>query len=143
LLAAWPTLPAIGHVFVLWLLGSTLVEVYLYGTRKIPFTCSYLPGKSTFQAAFWVGSIFVMLLIATFGLIERRALDSPALYAMFVGVLGTFWFGARVVTAIQSRSPDSLPQFEEEPSDRIVTLGVWDHRFPSTFDGASSRTSGS
>jgi hypothetical protein len=152
-LAAWPTLPAIGHLFVLWLLGSTLVELYLYGTPKIPFTCSYLPGKSTFQAAFWVAALFLMLLISVFGLIERHALDSPALYAMFVGLLGAIWLSARVVTALQSRGPDSDsgPQFEEEPSDKIVTLDVWDHRFESpvtrtvdgSLDGASSRTSGS
>ena len=64
---------------MLWLLGSTLVDVYLYGTRKIPFTCSYLPGKSTFQAMFWVSLLFLFLLTAVFGLFERQALDFPVL----------------------------------------------------------------
>jgi hypothetical protein len=128
-LASWPTIPAAGHLVVLWLLGSILVELYLYGTRKIPFTCSYLPGKSTFQAAFWVALLFVLVLTMAFGLFERRALDSPALYATLLIVLATAYLSARATTTLQARSADALPQFEEEPSDRIVSLDVWDHRF--------------
>jgi hypothetical protein len=125
-LIAWPPLPAAGHLVVLWLLGATLVEMYLYGTRKIPFTCSYLPGKSTFQAAFWVSVLALLGLTAAFGIVERRALDSPVLYAQLAGTLGIVWFVARALASRRARGVDSQPQFEEEPSDRIVSLEVWD-----------------
>jgi hypothetical protein len=132
-LTVWPTLPAVGHLLVIWLLGSTLVELYLYGTRKIPFTCSYLPGKSTFRAAFWVAVLFLLMLTSLFSFIERRALDSPVGYTFFVGAIGIAWLSARVVTSMQATGTDTDtgPQFEEEPADRIVSLDVWDHRFPA------------
>jgi len=127
--ASWPPLPAAGHLVLLWLLGSVLVELYLYGTRKIPFTCSYLPGKSTFQAAFWVAVLFLLLVTATFSAFERRTLDSPALYVQLTGTLAIILLIARTLTSMQARGADSQPQFEEEPGDRLVSLDVWDHRF--------------
>ena len=42
----WPWRPALAHLGVLGLLGATLAELCLYNFHKIPFTCSYLPGKS-------------------------------------------------------------------------------------------------
>jgi len=132
LLVTWPVVAAAGHLLVLWLIGSTLAEVYLYGTRKIPFTCAYLPSASTYKAAFWVAGLFVLLLVAAFALLERRALDSPPLYAMLVAVLGAIWLSARLLTTLEGKAPDAQPQFEEEPSDLMTSLDVWDHRFTQT-----------
>ncbi len=125
-LVAWPPLAAAGHLLVLWLLGATLVEVYLYGTRKIPFTCSYLPGKSTFQAIFWVSILLLVALIAALGAVERRALEIPPLYAQLAGTLGVVWLITRTITTMRNRGAEAQPQFEEEPGDRMVSLGVWD-----------------
>jgi hypothetical protein len=134
-LTVWPTMPAAGHLFVIGLLGATLVELYLYGTRKIPFTCSYLPGKSTFRAGFWVAAAFILMLTSLFSYLERWALDTPKAFAILVGVLGVVWLSAHLVTSAQAKVPDTDtgPQFEEEPSDRIVTLDVWDHRVPAAL----------
>jgi hypothetical protein len=38
------------HLAVLALLGITLVDLSLVGFYKVPFTCSYLPGKTNFPA---------------------------------------------------------------------------------------------
>jgi hypothetical protein len=127
-LTAWPTRPAAGHLLVIGLLGATLVELFLYGTRKIPFACSYLPGKSTFGAGFWVAASFVVMLIGLFSYLERWTLDTPEAFAILVGVLGIVWLSAHLVTSAQAKTPDmdTGPEFEEEPSDRMVTLDVWD-----------------
>ena len=42
----WPAWAALGHCVVLVATGILLVEISLDGFRKIPFTCSYLPGKA-------------------------------------------------------------------------------------------------
>jgi hypothetical protein len=51
-LSVWAWLPATGHLLVLALLGTILGHVCLYSFRKIPFTCSYLPGKSKIHMTF-------------------------------------------------------------------------------------------
>jgi hypothetical protein len=43
---AWQS--AAGHLLVLGLSGSILPELCLTGPQKLPFTCSYLAGKSQF-----------------------------------------------------------------------------------------------
>jgi hypothetical protein len=45
-LAIWPTGPAVRHMVLLAVTGFLMVELSLSGFRKIPFTCSYLPGKA-------------------------------------------------------------------------------------------------
>ena len=45
----WPVKQAAGHLAVLGLLGFTLGEACLLNFRKLPFTCSYLPGKTYFH----------------------------------------------------------------------------------------------
>jgi len=47
----------LGHLIVLLLLGMLLVELCLYSFQKIPFTCSYLPGKANIHIVFWVGLV--------------------------------------------------------------------------------------
>ena len=37
------------HLALLAALGICIAELGLYGFHKIPFTCSYLPGKVAFQ----------------------------------------------------------------------------------------------
>ena len=43
---------AAGHLAVLAILGIVAAEVTLAGFRKVPFTCSYLPGKSNLHLTF-------------------------------------------------------------------------------------------
>jgi hypothetical protein len=45
-LTLYPWQPVLGHLFTMLLLGILLVEICLYTFPKIPFTCSYLPGKA-------------------------------------------------------------------------------------------------
>jgi hypothetical protein len=47
----WPWREALEHATVLALVGMIVAELCLAGFRKIPFTCSYLPGKSHFHMA--------------------------------------------------------------------------------------------
>jgi hypothetical protein len=56
----WPWQPAAGHLAALALFGLALAELALSGTQKIPFTCSYLPGRSHLNVAIVV---LVMLVI--------------------------------------------------------------------------------
>jgi hypothetical protein len=47
-----PWRPAVEHLILLGLFGVMVAELCLQGDQKIPFTCSWLPGKSKFHIAF-------------------------------------------------------------------------------------------
>ena len=62
-LSIWPWRAALGHLVVLALLGVILSELCLAGAQKIPFTCSWLPGKSNFHITFWMCTALVVQII--------------------------------------------------------------------------------
>lgn len=123
----WPWQAALGQLVVLALLGLILAEIALFGAQKIPFTCSYLPGKSNVHASFWVGMMFLSIALKLFSDYERRALERLDVYAMLVGALVLalivirWWMGTLVSSA------DAPPEFEELEA-RPVALDVWDSR---------------
>ena len=59
-LGLWPGRQNAAHLVVLGLLGMILADICLLGFRKIPFTCSYLPGKSRVHMVF-LGALGVLL----------------------------------------------------------------------------------
>jgi hypothetical protein len=58
---------------VLALIGWIFTELSLIDFYKVPFTCSYLPGKSNFQFVFW-GFAVLFVLAVPCAEVELRAL---------------------------------------------------------------------
>ncbi len=132
-LSQWPWLPAIGHLLILALVGSTLVELCLSGTQGIPFTCAYLPGQSRSNLSVPAAIVVLLLLVLMIADVERRALEEPGRYAAIIGVLAIAWVAARARTAwLAAGVPE--PEFEDEPADRMLSLAVWDIRRSSLPD---------
>jgi CubicO group peptidase (beta-lactamase class C family) len=128
-LRAWPVGPALGHIAALGLLGLAFVEISLRGTQKIPFTCSYLPGKSRFHIAVYIAIALLGPLTFAAAEIERGILQTSTGTALMLGGLVVVWTGLRWRTIRQLHAERSEPEFEEEPTERILTLEVWDSRF--------------
>ncbi len=128
-LRAWPTGPALGHLGALGLLGFSLIEIALRGTQKIPFTCSYLPGRSRVHLALYVA--IMVLVPLTFGLaeIERDILQGTDGTVVMLAGLVLVWAIARWQTMRQANAGRPEAAFEDEPSERVLTLEVWDSRF--------------
>jgi CubicO group peptidase (beta-lactamase class C family) len=120
----WPWRAAAAHLAVLWLLGAIAAELCLYGFRKIPFTCSYLPGKSYFHMAI-LAFLGLMFLLNKGAALERQALDDPRLYTAMIAGLAIAAGLARWRTAMWTRSPESAVRFEEEPVVVIQSLGLY------------------
>jgi hypothetical protein len=119
----WPWRLAAQHLFLLALLGLTLGEVCLWSFAKIPFTCSYLPGKGNLQYVFWAFTLILLPLINAAAQIELRALNDGlsygALLAALVLALGcSRWF----TTSRALRLPQM--RFEEADAAAIVTLDL-------------------
>jgi hypothetical protein len=122
-LSIWPWRPALGHLIVLGTCGIILAYVCLYGFQKIPFTCSYLPGKSYFHMAF-LGALGFLFLVLRGVALEWRALHDPASYARMLIVLGLLAALARWRTVVLAKSQEAIVQFEEVAPPAILSLGL-------------------
>ncbi len=70
-----PWRPAVGHIFVLGFVGTILVEVCLHNFHKIPFTCSYLPGKANVYYLLFAYALLSVALLDRAAVLERNALQ--------------------------------------------------------------------
>jgi len=123
----WTWRYAAGHLLVLTLIGITLTEVCLSGFYKIPFTCSYLPGKSkahmAFQAFIWL--IFVLAWVAP---IERRALDDPTQMARLALILSCLAGLAIWRTSASARSDEGTRLHNQAAPCRVnYVIELADH----------------
>jgi hypothetical protein len=110
------------HLAVLAILGSIFVELSLIGFHKVPFTCSYLPGKVNIQAVFW-GFLFLSLLFAILNAdFELRALHEPLRFLSIMSLLGTVGLGLWAFN--HRRAKSAVLYFEELPEQIITTLGL-------------------
>ena len=116
----WPRVAA--HLLFLALFGFVFVELAMVKFDKVPFTCSYLPGKANVQVIFW-GAVFVWIILAVLaGLFEQSALQHLREYATMVGVLLALGIGLGIFNRMRSRS--ALLYFEEVEPEVITRLGL-------------------
>jgi hypothetical protein len=123
-LALWPWRAAVGHLILLALLGAAIAEFCLQGTQKIPFTCSWLPGKSNFHITFWIWILLILAIVLQLAELERRALESPAHYAVIVALLAIVAASAAWRTSRSARAEAESLQFEQAPSWQLTTLDL-------------------
>jgi len=117
-----PWYQVVEHLAFLVLLGWFFAEISLVGFYKVPFTCSYLPGKSNVQFAFW-GFVVVLLVLALwFGPFEMQALSIPLRYASLIGVVIVAACG--LWTFNRHAAESAVLYFEELPDPVITTLGL-------------------
>jgi hypothetical protein len=119
-LTLWPTRAALAHLLVLALTGALLSELCLYGIPKIPFTCSWLPGKSKVHLVFWLCIGHLVALLDRCIRTEREALDNATSYAMLTGSLLALTVTARVLAT--ARAKQESVQYEDNPEPAIFAL---------------------
>jgi hypothetical protein len=105
------------------LLGVILCEVCLQNFQKLPFTCSYLPGKSRMHMA--VMGVWPLLVFSAMGVAwESRILNDAARYAATIAVLSAVsllaWWRAQHL----ARSDEADVRFEEAMPPTVQTLGL-------------------
>jgi len=80
-----PLTQAYRHLGFLAIFGCILVELCLVHFDKVPFTCSFIPGKANFQVVFWGGAFVFMILSLLFGRFELHALERVRSYFILIG----------------------------------------------------------
>jgi CubicO group peptidase (beta-lactamase class C family) len=139
LFSLWPWRLAAAHLAVLALLGVILAESSFDGVQKIPFTCSYLPGRSNLHLTFWAWIFLVATLVTGVADNERRALESPAATTAVLAILG---MAALLTIARNNRlAGTGLAElrFEEVPRHELLTLDLsWDTGSTQSSSGEGS-----
>ncbi len=110
------------HLLVLALVGSILTDLSLIGVSKIPFACSYLPGKSNVQYVFWtfVG-VFAPLAIL-FSRYEMKILNEALPFAALLVASAVVAFALSLFNRGKARS--AVLYYEDLEPEIITTLGI-------------------
>jgi hypothetical protein len=117
-----PWLQVAGHLAVLGLLGVFFTELSLLRFHKIPFTCSFLPGKANVQFAFWAYLLLLIPLTEKSARFEQSALEDPLKYFLALSVVGIAALTLWVWNTLQADS--AVLNFEELPPAEIMGLGL-------------------
>jgi len=125
LLWLWPWQPAAGHLIVLGLLGAILVEVCLHDFHKIPFTCSYLPGKANVYYLFFVYALLSVTFLDRAAVWERNALQDSGRFTMVLLVLSILVVSARWRPWELAQSEGVELRFEEMEPPLVLELGLY------------------
>lgn len=128
----WPWQAALGHLVVLALLCVILAELGLRNFQKLPFTCSYLPGKTNMSVTILLCLLLFNVLAFAGAGFERKALAHPAVMTKVLVVLAAAAGLARRHTSAQSRAEAVELRFEEAPEPEVLALKIYK-------DGATPR----
>jgi CubicO group peptidase (beta-lactamase class C family) len=120
----WPWRQAAGHLLVLALLGAVLAEMGLQGVQKIPFACSYLPGKSNVHITFWFSMLVVFQFVIQACKFEQDALQDPFLYIPLVAGLALAAAAARWWTQANAKVDEGEVLFEDPGVPAVQVLGL-------------------
>jgi len=146
-LVIWPGRPAATHILVLGLLGIVIVERSLYQFRKVPFTCSWLPGhtQGKMKTGIWV-CVFVVLATGA-AAIELWTMETTARLVVLFAILGALALRARLRTSGFAAESENRVQFEDVPQAEIFALdlrqdGTWsnDEAYVDTIDPDRGRS---
>jgi hypothetical protein len=110
------------HLLILALVGFIMTDAALIGVSKIPFACSYLPGKSNVQYMFWAFAAGFTPLAMSFSRYEQSVLDNPLSYAALVAILVAA--AAELWLFNRRRARSAVLYYEEVEPDAITTLGI-------------------
>ncbi len=118
----WPWRPAAGHLILLALLGAILLEASLYGFHKIPFTCSYLPGKANVYVLFFIIVPLAIPLLIRIKTIEQNALRNASSFAALAATMIAALIAARWAASSLVRSGGAVLRFEEAEPPEFVEM---------------------
>jgi hypothetical protein len=122
-MAVWPLPRALGHTGFLAVFGLLAIELSLTGFAKVPFTCSYLPGKANLKIMF--GVYWGMLIMASELVTdaEQAGLRSRTSYAWMMGITLLAWLAA-AFRGRWARGRIAALNFEEQPEPAVLGLGL-------------------
>ena len=118
-----PQYMAAGQLALLTFFALAVAELCLRRFDKIPFTCSYLPGKS--QLHIVVLSVCYLLWVVRFNTgSEHQLLEAPARLSAALTPLVLVWLSLRWRNNSYARSEEAEVKFEESETPAVQGLGL-------------------
>jgi hypothetical protein len=114
---------ALRHALFCGVLGMLLVQGLTRSIDKIPFTCTYLPGKGNFTKLWPAYLTAFSLYTYSMSSLEVHLLQWPVSYAVVTSVLA---IAALLLGWTRQRHAQQLVslRFEEEPADALTLVGI-------------------
>jgi hypothetical protein len=117
----WGGLAAFYHVAFSFAVAVLMMEAAFFKWCKIPFACSYLPGKEKVQL-FWLGYLALYLLVVNLlTWMDMKFLLAPTGYLYFFGMLLVIIAALRIYQVRFFYKEISI-QYEEEPPPVMIDL---------------------
>jgi hypothetical protein len=117
----WPWQRAAGHLTILALSGAIVAYACLYRFQKIPFTCSFLPGKSRVHMAILGGPMLLLVVVSEAVRAEAIALTH---IPNFIAMTAALALAAVAIRWAVISSGEGEVRFEESEAPAILTLGI-------------------
>lgn len=120
-LVIYPWRNAIEHFGVMVCLGILLVELGLFTFPKIPFTCSYLPGKAQIHFVFWAVMLMLLRLVTEAARFEERLLNRPLGCLVAILLIASAALAIRSLSASRAAATEEM-LFEEKDAAQLTML---------------------
>jgi hypothetical protein len=119
-LLIWPAGPSLRHAAFILVVAGLVLEGFFRHFRKVPFACSFVPGKFKFHVWGIPLTISFLAFLALVSRLERALLESgPAFVGFLTGAAG-LWLAVHLANRrYYGRTP---LLFEDEPEPAMVTL---------------------
>jgi hypothetical protein len=120
----WPWRLAAAHLTLVACVGVVLAEFSTDSAQRLPFTCSWLPGRSNLHVTFWLWIYLILAAILGAAITERKALQSPASATalLAVSVMAALFFILRN-NREAARNTAEL-RYEEVAADQLLSLDL-------------------
>ena len=119
----WGVLESLYHCLFCLVISFILMEALFFKSRKIAFTCSYLPGQERLHIFWFVYSVGFLMYVYLISWIESKLLSRPYDFIMFYGVMLSVYLCMRAYQRfILNR--DIKIKYEEEPLIVVQTLDL-------------------
>jgi hypothetical protein len=112
---------ALIHLSFALLLSLVLLNLLLVWFRKIPFTCSYFPGKTSMAVMFFIYLAGFSMYAWTMADLEERLIRNPLQLGLFYAIGGLVLYGLARLRKRESVVDDSLI-YEDEPEPVVRSL---------------------
>ena len=126
----WSAGWALVYVALMVAAGMILLTRLLTGFRKVPFACSYLPGKTDLRIKFGAYGIAFLTFTHLAAMFTNGMLETPARAVVLTAVLAAMTIRAQARWAEFAASPYQQLQFEDAEIPEVMPLsfrrdGVW------------------
>ena len=116
----WPHIAV--HLTILLMVGLLMTELNIANFHKVPFTCSYLPGKVSIQWTFCMMTLLLIVLSTLAAEVEQPALNSGAHSTWLIGALTCSTSLLMFVNYWRTRFAEIY--FEDQYPIEIMTLDI-------------------